>query len=200
ILTTIDAGTRVARYLVQEMGGRAYAPLRSITWWPGVIVSSAAVVGAWGYLIGTGGISTIWPMFGAANQLLGMLALCVGTMVLIKMGKAKYLWVTAAPMLFVGVITLSGCYELFFLFAQKARASAESGQGLSLYVDAALVGTVAVLAVIILVDSIRQWYGYLIQGWPCTSSEVLIGAETVSASNPSSRKSGGIKLPTGRCC
>src|SRR5256886_14427112 len=73
ILTTIDAGTRVARYLVQEIGGRAYGPLRRINWWPGVIASSAAVVGAWGYLIATGSISTIWPMFGAANQLLGML-------------------------------------------------------------------------------------------------------------------------------
>ena len=75
ILTTIDAGTRVARYLVQEMGGHLYAPLRRINWWPGVVLSSALVVGAWGWLIATGTISTVWPMFGAANQLLGTLAL-----------------------------------------------------------------------------------------------------------------------------
>ncbi|MEP6887425.1 MAG: carbon starvation CstA family protein, partial [Nitrospirales bacterium] len=85
ILTTIDTGTRVARYLVQEMGGRYYVPLRNMTWWPGVVLSSGMVVGAWGYLIATGSISTIWPMFGAANQLLGTLALCIATTVLIKM-------------------------------------------------------------------------------------------------------------------
>ena len=95
ILTTIDAGTRVARYLLQEMGGRFYAPLRHINWMPGVLVCSALVVGAWGFLIETGTISTIWPMFGAANQLLGTLALCIGTTLLIKMGKARFLWVTA---------------------------------------------------------------------------------------------------------
>ncbi|MEK6548631.1 MAG: carbon starvation CstA family protein, partial [Nitrospirota bacterium] len=91
ILTTIDAGTRVARYLVQELGGLVCAPLRTITWMPGSIGASLLVVGGWGYLLSTGTVSTIWPMFGAANQLLGMLALCVGTTVLIKMGKARYL-------------------------------------------------------------------------------------------------------------
>ena len=77
ILTTIDAGTRVARYLVQEMVGVAYKPMGNLNWWPGVIVASLAVVFAWGYLIANGSIGTIWPMFGVANQLLGMLALCV---------------------------------------------------------------------------------------------------------------------------
>ena len=102
ILTTIDTGTRVGRYLIQEMGGRFYPPLRRMNWWPGVAVSSGLIVGAWAYLIGTGSISTLWPMFGAANQLLGTLALCIGTTVLIKMRKAQYLWITALPMLFVG--------------------------------------------------------------------------------------------------
>src|SRR6266581_5502249 len=120
ILTTIDAGTRVARYLVQELGGTVYAPLRTVNWMPGGIGASLLVVGSWGYLLATGSVSTIWPMFGAANQLLGMLALCVGTTVLIKMDKAQYLWVTAVPMVFVGVITLSGSYELFALFVTKA--------------------------------------------------------------------------------
>src|SRR5881409_2647809 len=185
ILTTIDAGTRVARYLVQEIGGRAYGPLRRINWWPGVIASSAAVVGAWGYLIATGSISTIWPMFGAANQLLGMLALCVGTTVLIKMDKAQYLWVTAMPMVFVGVITLSGSYELFALFVTKAAAAA-MGEAVVFYLDAALVGIVAALAVVILVDSVAKWYGLVIQKKPFTTSEVP--AE------------GGIKIPAGPCC
>lgn len=173
ILTTIDTGTRVARYLIQEMGSRFYAPLQQFTWWPGVIVSSAAVVGAWGYLISTGSISTIWPMFGAANQLLGMLALCTGTTVLIKMWKSPYLWVTAVPMVFVGLITLTGCYEMFGMFLTKA-ATLMAGESLPLYLDAVLVAVVAILGLIVLGDSVQQWYGYVILKRPFTSSEVVV--------------------------
>ncbi|TAJ31968.1 MAG: carbon starvation protein A [Nitrospirae bacterium] len=198
ILTAIDAGTRVARYLVQEMGGRLYVPLRRINWWPGVILSSALVVGAWGYLIGTGSIATIWPMFGAANQLLGTLALCVGTTVLIKMGKVRYLWVTAAPMLFVGVVTLAGSYELFFLFAAKA-GTAGPDEALALYLDAGLVGIVAVLAVVVLADSARQWYGYVVQGRPYTSHEVIVGPGGVPLGGGTS-VGGGVKISIDRCC
>ncbi len=199
ILTTIDAGTRVARYLVQEMGGHLYTPLRRINWWPGVIVSSAMVVGAWGYLIATGTVSTIWPMFGAANQLLGTLALCIGTTVLIKMRKSCYLLLTIAPMLFVGAITLTGSYELFVLFIGKAAAG-DSGQAFPLYLDAALVSVVALLAIVVLVDSARQWYGYLVQGRPFTSSEVAFGAGGASAVGSHPAISDGIHLPFGRCC
>ena len=198
ILTTIDAGTRVARYLLQELGGRLYAPVRRINWWPGVILTSALVVAAWGYLIATGSVSTIWPMFGAANQLLGTLALCVGTTVLIKMGKARYIWVTAAPMVFVGAITLTGSYELFFLFLEKAGRAGETSQAFTLYLDAGLVAIVALLAVVVLVDSARQWYGYLIQGRPYTNTEIL-GLED-SAVNPSPGGEGSLTLPGGRCC
>ena len=190
ILTTIDAGTRVARYLVQEMGGILYAPLRGITWAPGAIGASLAVVGSWGYLLATGTVATIWPMFGAANQLLGMLALCVGTTVLIKMGKAPYLWVTAVPMVFVGVITLSGSFELFVFFSRKAAAAAGK-DSVPFYLDAALVGLVASLAVVILGDSVAKWYGYLIQKKPITTSEV---AADVAGDQ------GGIKIPPGPCC
>jgi carbon starvation protein len=175
ILTTIDTGTRVARYLIQEMAGRVYAPFRRMNWAPGVMLSSGLVVGAWGYLIGTGSISTIWPMFGAANQLLGMLALCIGTTVLIKMSKSSYLWVTALPMLFVGVITLTGSYEMFWMFLKKA-GSLEAGQAFALYLDGALVALVAVMGVIVLSDSIRQWYGYVVLKKPFTSSEVVVMA------------------------
>jgi len=175
ILTTIDTGTRVARYLIQEMGGRVYAPLKQINWWPGVLGSSGLVVGAWGYLISTGSISTIWPMFGAANQLLGTLALCIGTTVLIKMWKSPYLWVTAVPMVFVGLITLTGCYEMFGMFLAKAATLAAS-QSLPLYLDAVLVAVVAVLGLIVLGDSAQQWYGYMILKRPFTSSEVVVMA------------------------
>lgn len=200
ILTTIDAGTRVARYLVQEMGGRIYQPLRRISWWPGVLASSALVVGAWGYLIGTGSISTIWPMFGAANQLLGTLALCIGTTVLIKMQKARYLWITIGPMLFVGAITLTGCYELAFLFLRKAATAGVAEPVLPLYLDAALVGAVALLAVIVLADSLRQWYGYLVEGKPCTSSEVLVGPGGVPLGGASPAHGEGLRITVDRCC
>ena len=200
ILTTIDAGTRVARYLVQEIGGRAYGPLRRINWWPGVIASSAAVVGAWGYLIATGSISTIWPMFGAANQLLGMLALCVGTTILIKMRKARYLWVTAVPMVFVGAVTLTGAYELFFLFVAKAGTATGSDQALPLVLDAILVAVVAVLAIIVLADSTRKWYGYLVQGWPIRTTEVVAGGGGASPAGLHHMASGHLDIPGGRCC
>jgi carbon starvation protein len=197
ILTTIDTGTRIVRYLIQEMGGRVYAPLGRLTWWPGVLVSSALVVGAWGYLIGAGSISTIWPMFGAANQLLGTLALCIGTTVLIKMGKARYLWVTAAPMLFVGAITLTGAYELFFIFT--AQAGAGGADAFALYLDAALVSVVALLAVVVLTDGLRQWYGYLVQGRPYTSSEVVgPGGIPLGGASPAGRD--GLKISIDRCC
>lgn len=180
ILTTIDTGTRVARYLIQEMAGRVYAPFRRMNWWPGVLLSSGFVVGSWAYLIGTGSISTIWPMFGAANQLLGTLALCVGTTVLIKMWKSPYLWVTAAPMLFVGLITLTGSYEMFGMFWSKA-ATLPPGEAVSLYVDAVLVAIVAVLGLIVLSDSMKQWYGYIVLKRPFTSSEVVVMAGGGSA-------------------
>lgn len=183
ILTTIDAGTRVARYLVQELGGHVYAPLSRINWWPGVIGSSALIVGAWGYLIGTGTISTVWPMFGAANQLLGMLALCIATTVLIKMKKTRYLWVTIIPMTFVGIITLTGCYELFWLFIERAG---EPGHAVTMTINAVLVGAVALLALVVLVDSLVKWHGYLIKKHPITSTEVVDGE--------------GIHLPAGPCC
>ena len=201
ILTTIDTGTRVARYLLQEMGGRVYAPFRRFNWWPGVIASSGCVVGAWGYLISTGNISTIWPMFGAANQLLGTLALCIGTTVLIKMKKPQFIGITMIPMVFVGAITLAGSHEMFWLFLGKARSLGDAGQAFALYLDAALVGIVALLAVVVLTDSVWQWYGYLIQGRPFTSSEVIIlsgGGASPAASRPAI--SDGIHLLGGGCC
>lgn len=199
ILTTIDTGTRVARYLIQEMGGRYYPPLRDMTWGPGVVVSSGIVVGAWGYLIATGSISTIWPMFGAANQLLGTLALCIATTVLIKMRKLHYAWVTVIPMAFVGVITLTGAYEMLILFVSKATATVGGGQATALYIDAALVGVVALLALIVVGDSVRQWYGYVVLKHPFTSSEVIVSSGG-SAVSGRLTAGDGFHLPSGGCC
>lgn len=201
ILTTIDTGTRVARYLIQEMAGRVHAPFRRMNWWPGVLLSSGVVVGAWAYLIGTGSISTIWPMFGAANQLLGTLALCIGTTVLIKMWKSRFLWVTALPMVFVGAITLTGSYEMFGMFITRASTLA-TAQAFTLYLDAALVGIVALLAVIVLGDSAMQWYGYIVLKRPFTSSEIVAsaGGGTAGRVQTTMGASGGFQLPGGGCC
>jgi carbon starvation protein len=120
---------------------------------------------------------------------------------LIKMKKPQFLWITAVPMVFVGAITLTGSYEMFWLFLGKAESLGDTGQALALYLDAALVGIVALLAVIVLADSIRQWYGHLIQGRPFTSSEVIIlsgGGASPAASRPAI--SDGIHLPGGGCC
>jgi carbon starvation protein len=107
ILTTIDTGTRVARFLVQEFLGQFYAPMARQEWIPGAVFSTLLVVFGWAYFIWTGNISTIWPMFGIANQLLAAVALAVGTTIIINEGKSKYAWVTIVPLAFVSITTLS---------------------------------------------------------------------------------------------
>jgi carbon starvation protein len=145
----------VARYLVQELGGRVNRPLGDFGSMPGAVVSSLLVVCAWGALLYTGSVSNLWPMFGVVNQLLGTLALCIGTTVLIRMGRARYLWVTVIPMAFVAIVTLSACVELIGQFLRE-------GRGLS----AALVGSVAVVAVVVLFDSGIKWYRWLVGKQP----------------------------------
>jgi carbon starvation protein len=159
ILTTIDAGTRVARFVVQEMSGRVYKPMGRIHWVPGTIASTLVVVFAWGYLISSGSISTVWPMFGVANQLLAGLALCVGTSFLIRIGKAKYLWVTVVPMAFMFVTTYAAAWELFWIFVGKA--SMDAAGRFTYTLDAILVFLMALLATIALVDSIARWRSLL---------------------------------------
>jgi carbon starvation protein len=107
ILTTIDTGTRVARFLLQEFIGKIYKPFERPDWLPGTLISSALVVSAWAYLIHTGSISTIWPMFGVTNQLLASVALCVASTAMINAGKQRYLWVTLVPLTFVALTTLT---------------------------------------------------------------------------------------------
>ena len=141
-------------------------------------------------------------MFGAANQLLGTLALCIGTTVLIKMRKSRYLWITALPMLFVGVITLTGSYEMFRMFLATAR-TLTGGSALALYLDAALVMVVAILGLVVLSDSVRQWYGYLIQKRPFTSSEIVVMAGGSSSGNlhaTVTQDDDGFRLPNGTGC
>jgi carbon starvation protein len=110
ILTTVDSGTRVGRFLVQEFGGRVWKKLGDAEWLPGSIGATAFMVLSWGYFIWTGNINTIWPLFGIANQLLGAVALAVATTVLINMGRTKYAWVTFVPLAFLSVTTMTAGY------------------------------------------------------------------------------------------
>jgi carbon starvation protein len=123
ILTTVDGGTRAARYILQELLGKAHKPFTDSKWIPGILISTSLVVGSWGYMIYTGSISTIWPLFGAGNQLLATIALAIGTVFLVNNGKAKYAWTTAIPMVFVGVTTLVAAAEsittIFWPLTQK---------------------------------------------------------------------------------
>jgi carbon starvation protein len=107
ILTTIDSGTRIGRFLLQEFGGRVWKPFGRTDWLPGSLISTVLMVLAWGYFIWTGNISTVWPMFGVANQLLAVVAFAVGTTLVINLGRAKYAWITFLPLCFLTITTLT---------------------------------------------------------------------------------------------
>jgi carbon starvation protein len=157
ILTTIDTGTRVARFLLGEFGGRFVRKLEEPNWLPGSIITSAVVVAAWSGFILTGSISTIWPMFGIANQLLAAVALCVATTVIINMGKARFAWVTIAPLAFVGTTTLVAGYQsIRDIFWPQAQNPLTSTQG---YINTSLTALIMTAAVIVIADSIRKWIG-----------------------------------------
>jgi carbon starvation protein len=112
ILTTIDTGTRIARFLLHEALGKLYAPLDRVDWLPGAILCTGIVTAGWGGLIWTGSIETIWPMFGIANQLLAAIALCVVTTVLVINGRGRYAWVTLLPMVFVTTTTVTAANQM----------------------------------------------------------------------------------------
>jgi carbon starvation protein len=161
ILTTIDAGTRVARFLVGEFIGQAYTPFSRHDWMPGAMVSTLLVVSSWAYFIWAGSISTIWPMFGIANQLLASVALAVGTTVIINIGRARYAWVTLAPLAFVSVTTLSAgvlsVRDIFWPMAVGADAALHV-QG---YLNAILTIVMMVCVLVILASAIGRWTGVL---------------------------------------
>ena len=166
ILTTVDAGTRVARFLVQEFGGRFYAPFGRQDWMPGTVISTAIVVVAWGYFIWTGTIGTIWPLFGIANQLLAVIALLIGTTIIVRTGKARYAWVTVVPMAFLAVTTLTAGYmsvrDNFWPKAVGANPALHV-QGL---LDSILTVLMMTAAVIVMVAAVRCWVGTVGRGTP----------------------------------
>jgi carbon starvation protein len=157
ILTTIDTGTRVARFLLGEFGGRFYRKLAQPNWHPGAVVTTAVVVLAWASFIWSGSISTIWPMFGIANQLLAAVALCVASTIVINAGNAKYSWVTIIPLSFVGSTTLvAGWKSISDIFWPLTLKPETAGQG---YVDTSLTAILMIAAVIVMIDSVRRWIG-----------------------------------------
>ena len=151
ILTAVDAGTRVGRYLLQEMLGKVYAPFADNSWTPGIVITSALFTGAWGYLVYTGDISTIWPLFGMANQLLAATALIIGTTMLIRLGKAKYAWVTAVPGLLVfPVVMWAGYLNITGNYLPK-----------QLYLLTTMSGILMVLITIVFIGAFARWYELL---------------------------------------
>jgi carbon starvation protein len=132
ILTTIDAGTRIARFLLQEALGKVYAPFERTDWLPGAMLATLVVTAGWALLIKTGSISTIWPMFGIANQLLAVVALALVTTLLINTGRARYAWVTILPMLFVTSTTLTAGTQMisgqFPAMIERGRELMKAGE------------------------------------------------------------------------
>ena len=134
ILTTIDAGTRIARFLFQESAGRVYKPFARPDWLPGAVLASALVTGGWCWLVHTGSIMTIWPMFGIANQLLAVLALALVTTWLVNHGRGRYAWVTILPMLFVCSTTLTAGVIVVRIESGKGTTVGYLNAGLTVFV------------------------------------------------------------------
>ena len=168
ILTTIDAGTRIGRFLLQETAGRVYAPFARQNWLPGSLLASAAICGAWGTLIYTGSISTIWPMFGIANQLLAVLALSIVSTWMVNAGRGRYLWVTVLPMIFVIATTMTACSNLIvYRFPgmiaaggkKIAEGSVTEGNKLILtgYLSMAMTAFVVVTVFTVVLMAVSRW-------------------------------------------
>jgi len=155
ILTTIDAGTRVARFILQELLGKVYKPFARATWLPGNLVCSGLVVLFWGYFIYTGSVSTIWPMFGTANQLLATIALAIGTSYIINRGKARYAWITIGPMVFVGITTITaGIMNMVVIYIPQFFLPQSQLKGI---INLSLTIVIMFCVFVILRDAIPAW-------------------------------------------
>ena len=190
ILTTVDAGTRVGRFMLQDLMGNVYEPFRNASWLPGNIITSAVICAAWGYFLVVGvldplgGINQLFPLFGIANQLLAAVALTVATTIIIKMGKLKYIWVTLIPLAWDAVVTLTASWQKIFhedprigFFAQRsaaqeAYANGEPFTGASTLaqteqiitnatVDGILSIIFALAIIVVIADAARVWVGLI---------------------------------------
>jgi carbon starvation protein len=155
ILTTIDAGTRIGRFLLQEAFGKVYKPFQRTNSLSGNLISSGLIVFAWGYFIYTGSVSTIWPMFGAANQLLATIALAVGTSFIINRGRIRYAWITIVPMIFVGVTTITAAIlNIKNIYLPQAFNPESSVQGI---INLALTVCILLCVIIIFANAVPKW-------------------------------------------
>jgi carbon starvation protein len=180
ILTVLDAGTRVARFMIQDALGHIYKPLGRTSWYPSVIITSAVIVAAWGFFLWQGvrdplgGINSLWPLFGIANQLLATVALCVATTIIVKMHRAKYLAVTLIPLLWLVAVTFTASWHKIFDprpsvgFLAQARVLASgpaTGATARLIfnnrLDAAVTTLLLVMVALVLIESGRQWIAVL---------------------------------------
>jgi len=188
ILTVLDAGTRVGRFMIQELGGRIWKPMGRMNWMPGILLSSGLIVGAWGYFLyqgvvdPLGGINSLWPLFGISNQLLAAVALVVATTILLKMGRLKWIWVTLLPMAWLVVITMTASYQKIFsanvrigFLSQANSLAAQIAAGkiaaakiadtqrniFNLRLDAAVTAVLAAMILVLLVEALAQWYAIL---------------------------------------
>ncbi len=198
ILTVLDAGSRVGRFVTQDLLGHFWKPLGRTGWYPGAVLTSLLIVAGWGYFLyqgvtdPLGGINSLWPLFGIANQLLAALALCVATTILIKMKKARYLWVTLVPMLWLVVVTQTAAVQKMFhpdprigfiaeanrlsvLLEDEAVAPEKAAVTRRLIfnnrLDAAVTGLFALLVLVIVVDSARVWLAILRRRQPAVLHE-----------------------------
>lgn len=164
ILTTIDAGTRIGRFVLQESLGKIYKPFGRANWLPGNLLASFIIVFAWGYFIYTGTVATIWPMFGTANQLLAGIALVIGTSYIINNGKARYVWVTLIPMVFIFIITLTaGTENIVNIYYPQLFNPLTLIQGI---INLSLTGIIMFCALAILIDAVPKWRKVIKKGEP----------------------------------
>ena len=175
ILTTVDAGTRVGRFMLQELGGHLWKPFGRTSWYPSILTASALIVAGWGYFLyqgvvdPLGGINSLWPLFGIANQLLAAVALCVGTTILIKMEKQRYAWVTLAPLVWLTAATLTAGWQKVFAadprlgFLAHARTVLPANPNAARLIfndrlDAALALGFMAVVVLVIAASAREWW------------------------------------------
>jgi carbon starvation protein len=180
ILTVLDAGTRVGRFMVQDALGHLWKPMGRTSWYPSILVTSALIVGAWGYFLWQGvkdplgGINTLWPLFGIANQSLSTVALCAATTIIIKMGRLRYAPVTVAPLAWLVAVTFTASYHKiwdpnprigFLAHAAQQVAGPQTAATARLIfndrLDAVVTGVLIVLIAMIVVESALEWIAVL---------------------------------------